>query len=271
MPRVRVQQTDLYDDEPAARALATAAGAHGVYVVNALAVGEGEGFVLHAAGAPRALAWCGPRGNLVVVCAPDHEAGLTAALLDGVDRQRLVWRIVMGPTPVVDGLRDRLPTKPLVHRDQLYYRGDRTLAAAPGPVEVRAAVPADRDRLVQATLLLNQSDLNILPARVDRRWLRDTVDERIEHGITWVAGPVGGLSCKLDIGSDGPGGRVIEGVFTFPERRGQGLAAALVADCLRAAPAEVTLHVSAQNRAAQSAYERAGMRPAGRCRLLLSG
>ncbi|MBL8734621.1 MAG: GNAT family N-acetyltransferase [Planctomycetes bacterium] len=271
MPRLRVQLSDLYDDEPAARALAAAAGAHGVYVVNALAAGEGDGFVLRADGAPRAVAWCGPRGNLVVVCESRYEAALTTALLDGIERERLVWRIVMGPTPVVDGLRDRLPGKPLVHRDQLYFCGDRTLAAALRGVAVRPAEAADRDGLVQATLLLNQSDLNIQPARVDRRWLRDTVDERIRDGVTWVAGPPAGIWCKLDIGSDGPAGRVIEGVFTFAERRGQGLAAALVAACLAVAPGQVTLHVSAQNHAAQRAYARAGMRPAGGCRLLLSG
>ena len=137
--------------------------------------------------------------------------------------------------------------------------------------DVRAAQRGDRDRLVQATLLLNASDLNIDPARVDRRWLRDTIDERIADGTTRVLGPVGAPGCKLDIGSDGPGGAVIEGVFTFPEVRGQGLAAALVASCLAAATGVVSLHVGQHNRPARSAYERSGMHEQGRCRLLLLG
>jgi hypothetical protein len=84
-----------------------------------------------------------------------------------------------------------------------------------------------------------------------------------------VLGPRGGIYSKLDLGSDGPGGLVIEGVFTFPEQRGRGRATALVAACLRGAAGAVTLHVSAHNRPARAAYERAGMIEAGRCRLLL--
>ena len=39
----------------------------------------------------------------------------------------------------------------------------------------------------------------------------------------------GRVLCKLDLGSHGPGGLVVEGVFTFPEARGRGLATGLVA------------------------------------------
>ena len=106
-------------------------------------------------------------------------------------------------------------------------------------------------------------------ARVDRRWLRDTIDERIAGGLTRALGPVGGLRSKLDFGSDGPGGLVLEGVFTFPEYRGAGLASRLVATCLHRAPATVCLHVGMHNAPARAAYERAGMTLAGRCRLLL--
>jgi predicted GNAT family acetyltransferase len=135
--------------------------------------------------------------------------------------------------------------------------------------DVRTAQRADRDRLVQATLALNASDLNVDPMRVDRRWLRDTIDERIAEGSTHVIGPAGGVRCKLDIGSDGPGGSVIEGVFTFPAERGKGLATGLVATCLRTLRGRVCLHVGKHNRTARAAYEAAGMREVGACRLLL--
>ena len=136
--------------------------------------------------------------------------------------------------------------------------------------DVRPAQRADRDRVCQATLLLIQSDLNIDPARVDRRWLRDSIDERIEDGSTRVLGPIGAPECKLDFGSDGPGGLMIEGVFTFPAARGRGLASALVATCIaEAASHRVCLHVGEHNRPARAAYERAGMVEVDRCRLLL--
>ena len=168
--------------------------------------------------------------------------------------------------------RERAPVPSLVCREQVYYEGSRGTAARElVRAELRPAQRADRDRLLQATLLLNASDLKLDPARVDRRWLRDTIDERIAEGSTRVLGPVGGPWCKLDYGSDGPGGRVLEGVFTFPEFRGQGLAAALVASCLAETPGGVLLHVGQHNAPARAAYARAGMTPVDTCRLLLLG
>jgi hypothetical protein len=264
-PRCR----ELLTDDDRALAIAVQAGAHGVYVQNALALGEGEGFV-YGTEQDQGLGWFGPRGNLVVVAVTEPTPAIAAFVVDRILAAALPWRLAMGPTAVIDALAQRLPVAPLVCRDQIYYRGAAATASTPHP-EVRSAQRADRDRLMQATLLLNQADLQIDPARVDRRWLRDTIDERTAAGGTHVIGPVGGPWCKLDVGSDGPGGQVIEGVFTFPEHRGKGLAAGLVAACLRRAPAGAILHVGQHNRPARAAYEHAGMATAGRCRLLLLG
>ncbi|MBL8756242.1 MAG: GNAT family N-acetyltransferase [Planctomycetes bacterium] len=267
---MRITIRELAGDDRAAVALAVAAGAHGVYVQNALARGEGEGFVLSGDGRDAVLAWTGPRGNLVLVGSGELAPRAVVRTVDELFLRRRPWRIAMGPAAVVDALRERLQAAPLAFRDQVYYAGSAaTVARAHVRADMRPAQRADRDRLVQATLLLNQSDLNVDPARVDRRWLRDTIDERILAGTTLVLGPLGGPWCKLDLGSDGPGGRMIEGVFTFPEQRGQGLATALVASCLAAAPAGVCLHVGKHNRPARAAYERSGMQAAGGCRLLL--
>jgi GNAT superfamily N-acetyltransferase len=255
-------------DDPGALALAMAAGAHGVYVHNALARGEGEGFAMEQDGAERGLCWFGARGNLIVLAGPTLAGDEVAA---AIQRARLPWRIAMGPPAAVDALAGLCTGRPLVHRDQVYY------ACAPHAATtalvhrgVRAAERGDRDRLMQATLQLNDSDLHVDPRRVDRRWLRDSIDERIATRTTRVLGPVGAFDCKLDFGSDGPGGLMLEGVFTFPAVRGGGLATALVASCIAAAPgASVCLHVGRHNEPARHAYERAGMREAGSCRLLL--
>lgn len=273
MARSRTHRTrPLHADDPAAARMAIDAGAHGVYVRNALAVDEGDGLFCQVDGVDRVLCWFGPRGNLIVIAAAALEPDAVAAVVGAIQVARRSWRIVMGPADVVDALRDQVVGKVLVNREQVYY-GGCAAEAPPGPdrVVVRSAQRADRDRLVQATLMLNQSDLNIDPAHVDRRWLRDTIDERIGEDSTRLVGPIGAPQCKLDHGSDGPGGRVIEGVFTFPEWRGQGLATALVAACLRAAPGSVCLHVGKHNQPARSAYESAGMRVVGSCRLLLLG
>jgi GNAT superfamily N-acetyltransferase len=261
---------ELVFDDPALLELAGRDGAHGVYVHNAVARGEGEGFVVAADGRDAGLVWIGPRGNLVVAGAGEPQPALAARIAEEVFARRSPWRIAMGPLRVLDAMRARLRQPPLVFREQVYYAG-RAATAARELVrdDVRPAGRADRDRLVQATLLLNQSDLAVDPSRVDRRWLRDTIDERIAQGTTHVLGPVGGPWCKLDYGSDGPGGRVLEGVFTFPDHRGEGLASALVATCLAASPAGVFLHVGKHNQPARRAYERAGMHEAGGCRLLL--
>jgi GNAT superfamily N-acetyltransferase len=259
----------LFDD-PAVVARAVADGAHGVYVHNAISAHEGEGFVVRVAGADVTQVWIGPRGNLVVSGSAEPPPQVVARIVDEVFRRRCPWRIAMGPANVLEGLRSRLRTQPLVNREQVYYAA--VAAAAVRKLcrdDVRQAGRADRDRLVQATLLLNQADLSVDPARVDRRWLRDTIDERIAQGTTRVIGPAGGPQCKLDFGSDGPGGRVLEGVFTFPEYRGQGLAQSLVATCVANSPAGVCLHVGKHNQPARLAYERAGMTVAGGCRLLL--
>lgn len=256
--------------DAAANALAAAAGPHGVYVHNALAAGEGVAFCCGRDGRDEALAWVGPRGNLVVIAEADADAALATRLVDEVARRELPWRIAMGPKAFVGALRDRLARAPLAYREQVYYVGAAATAAVPRWPEARAAQRADRDRLMQATLLLNHSDLNVDPARVDRRWLRDTIDERIADGTTWVFGPPGAVQCKLDLGSDGPGGLVLEGVFTFPDHRGQGLATALVAHCLRRAPGPACLHVGRHNLPARACYEAAGMTAAGSCTLLLT-
>jgi GNAT superfamily N-acetyltransferase len=239
-------------------------------VTNALASGEGDGFVLMQEGRDRLLCWYGPRGNTVLIGGDELTGAEIDATVEVMQAARRTWRIAMGPPSVVNALGERLPGKPLLLRDQVYYTGSADTAVLDFVRDdVRRAQRGDRDRLVQATLQLNASDLHIPPAQVDRRWLRDTIDERIAEGTTRVIGPVGAPVCKLDLGSDGPGGIVIEGVFTFPEARGQGLATGLVATCLHAAPAQVCLHVGAHNAPARAAYECAGMIVAGSCRLLL--
>lgn len=252
----------------AAMALARAAGVHGVYLANALADGHGETVCLWGADELLGCLWFGPRGNLVILEQQPLDPARVASTVHAV---RWPWRIALGPTATVDALRSVLTGPPLVHRDQIYY-GCSPTEATPTTAAVRAAVRADRDRLMAATLELNRDDLNVDPRRVDRRWLREMVASRIADGSSLVLGEPGAIDCKLDLGSRGAAGLVLEGVFTFPAARGRGLASGLVAAVAGAATEPlVCLHVSAHNAPARRAYERAGLRELGRCRLLLSG
>lgn len=255
---------------PAARQLVAAHGVQATYVANALADPDGDFLSLQLGEQMAGLCWFGSRGNLVVVAGEDVPPAATAAAIQAA---RIPWRIAMGPGAIVDALVPHLGGKPLLHRDQAWYAVCPQDAVHPVPrPEVRLAQRGDREALMSATLQLNESDLHIDPRRVDRRWLRDSVLGRIAEGSTHVIGPVGGVEAKLDVGSRGPAGCVIEGVFTMPSWRGRGLASALVADvAARRTEPLVCLHVGVANAPARAAYERAGMVERARCRLLLLG
>lgn len=255
---------------PEAEHLALAAGAAGVYVANALAAGDGETLGIFGAEALLGLCWFGPRGNLLVLEQTAVDPQQLAAV---IQRARWPWRIGLGPPAVLDALARLCAGTPLVHRSQIWY-GCRPAEAASGFVraDVRLAAERDRDALMRATLQLNEVDLRVDPRRVDRRWLRDTIDARIRDGTCHVVDADGQVGCKLDLGSEGPAGTMIEGVFTFPAARGLGLATSLVATTTaRAGAPFVCLHVAADNRVARAVYERAGMRALASCQLLLLG
>ncbi|MBK8098492.1 MAG: GNAT family N-acetyltransferase [Planctomycetes bacterium] len=253
---------------PEARQLAIAAGAPGVYVANALAQGDGETLGVFGADAMLGLCWFGPRGNLLVLEQTAVDPQQLAAV---IQRARWPWRIGLGPPEVSAALVALCAGTPLVHRPQVWY-GCRPAEAAFGFVrtDVRRPGERDRDALMQATLSLNEVDLRVDPRRVDRRWLRETIDARIRDGTSRVLDAHGQIGCKLDLGSDGPAGTMIEGVFTFPEARGLGLATSLVATATALALTPlVCLHVAADNKVARAVYERAGMRLLATCQLLL--
>lgn len=263
----------LPQDLEATAALARASGLHGVYVANHLAGHDRDGaelLVLHGRDEPLGLCLFGARGNLVI---------LERTPLDGTQVAHVVrdalwsWRIVLGPRETVRALARLEPQPPLVLRRQIYM--SMRPEAAPARLvrsDVRPALDADRDALIAASLELNRTDLNVDPRRVHRSWLRDTVQRRIDDGTTRVIGAPGDLECKLDLGSDGPLGLVVEGVFTRADLRGRGLAASLVATIaarVRGRSPLVCLHVAESNASAHRAYRRAGMSEGDECELML--
>ncbi len=245
----------------------------GTYVHNALQEGEDGGGELHglyADGALAAVAWIGVRGNLVAL----GEAGAATEIFAvGLTALPTPWRIALAPEDLVTALARREFRPPLVRRTQVYYTCvEGEVRAFESELPVRPAVRADLGALAEAALDLNEVDLHVPRERVHRAWLDKSVKRRLREGRTWVIGPAGAPWCKLDVGSRGRAGAVIEGVYTLPERRGGGLAKALVSGVARELLLEhplVALHVDAANVAAIRAYERAGMRVAGECGLLL--
>ncbi|MEM7200853.1 MAG: GNAT family N-acetyltransferase [Planctomycetota bacterium] len=268
-------------DLTAALALTTRVGVHGVYTGNHLAAleqtadgreltGDESGALVALAGADDlvGLAYFGGRGNLILVEDLPLDGERVA---DAVRRAALGWRIALGPAAALEALARHEARPPLVHRRQIYY-GVRPAAAGAPAVTVRLADKRDQAWLLQAALELNEEDLCIDRQRVQRSWLRDAIRRRIRREQTHVIGESGRPLAKLDIGSTGPSGLVLEGVFTAAEARGKGLAAGLVAEVARRSSAPlVCLHVAEGNVAARRAYENAGMEPLGECSLMLRG
>ncbi len=260
-------------------AMAQAAGVHGVYVANDLAADRSgrtlaaRGLAFYGAQGPRALAWFGARGNLIVLRADGarlHAGELARAIAD-FDSP---WRIALGPPDVIAAIAPRLGVAPSILRRQLYYAADSAAVAA-RPVDdgVRPASLNDVDALIEAALELNRADLDLDPERVSRRWLEQTTRERVRARTAWVLGPSGAPYAKLDIGSQGAAGAVIEGVFTLPEHRGCGHARALVhavaSRLLAVGRSVVCLHVAENNASARACYTHAGLRESMAVSLLL--
>ena len=172
-------------------------------------------------------------------------------------------RIVIGPRQLGLALLARL--RPFVDIDVdrsqpfMCVSDERRLGPS---LAVRLANRKDAGWLLQASLQLNEEDLGIRAATVDRRVLRQRVLERIQDGLTWLTEATPGHpASKLEVGIEGPAGALIEGVFTDPQYRGQGFARGLVAavsrDLLQRCP-HVGLHVGRSNEAAIAAYDAAG-------------
>lgn len=270
-------------DVPAATELALEVGVHGLYVRNVLAVhprlgSKAEIMAFESEDQLIGLAHFGERGNLLVLeRRPGYLDPVSAAsaILDA----RFRWRIALAPPSVVRELVAIGHLRTLVDRRQIYCRVTgpelvAELAVAHDGYRVRSAEKKDLEPLMQAALHLNQTDLHVDPWCVDRDWLKRSTKTRIRKRTTYVIGPMGKPMCKLDLGSRGPAGVVIEGVYTWPELRGRGLASALVAGVaaeLLADYPQVCLHVAETNAPARRSYEKCGMVEVDSCQLMLRG
>lgn len=227
-----------------------------------------------AGGAPAGRFWGtisaeGPRfgsffGTTRVVCIGPGDAD------DGASLRRIAvgpergFRIVIGPreptTGFLDSVRSRLQIT--MERSQPFLIADDRSTLGQG-IAARPGAVGDVDWLVEASIHLNEEDLEIPARSVDRALLEQRVRERIQQGSTWIVERNGRAACKLEIGNDGPAGALIEGVYTALSFRGQGLARRLcaeVANRILHTRCRVGLHVGRENEAAQRAYRAAGFR-----------
>lgn len=178
-------------------------------------------------------------------------------------------RILVGTEDAVDPIwwclgRSSLLRPPRLRRRHLLLELPAA-ALQPGPAEagLHAADLADLQELVLCSAAMRQEELgdDVLATNADgfRRWLR----QRVEARRCWVLRDSAGIAFKADVGSLSPHGVQIEGVYTRPDRRGEGLCTralrGLCASLLRIYP-RATLHVWEHNHPARRVYRRLGFR-----------
>lgn len=185
---------------------------------------------------------------------------------------RTPWGSVVGPDPpcgdLVEALRGR--ERPRVDRIQQFMfvrRGDET-----GPCEpaLRRASEADLEDLIPLVHAYRIEDGLSRPGDPITAWIREHTDERIGAGHVFVLREQGSIVFTGAYNFHGRHGTGLGGIYTVPAARGRGIASRATAEMCRTAFATspvVTLHVNPANPFAIRAYERAGLRRAGRFRL----
>jgi len=193
-----------------------------------------------------------------------HLASVGAGLLKvGADTAEPIWRALrrVGRRPVLDRYETAYAVAPREVR-----------GAPPGPgVQVRAARADDLEALVQAARASLREERRPDPFEGDPEGFRRWVAGRVRRAT--VAEWEGALRFVGYADVQRREGWLLQGVFTWPEARRRGLAAAGVSElCRRALSAgaeHVQLAVVEGNTPAERLYERLGFRPFSRLRTIL--
>ncbi len=140
--------------------------------------------------------------------------------------------------------------------------------AVPADPAVRRTQPSELDTLLPACVAMYTEEVGVSPVGPDGgASYRARVGELIGLGQSFVRIDSGEVVFKAEIGAVTPHACQVQGVWVAPRLRGQGLGtagtAAVVAEALRSVAPVVSLYVNAHNVAAQRAYQRVGLDPAG--------
>lgn len=208
---------------------------------------------------------CHAGANLIPVEASDEAV---AEFSDEAHRQGRRCAAILGPDPQVRGLWDHLGSSWGPARDvrlgQPFMVLDRTPAVTPDP-RVRRARPRELDLLYPACVAMFTEEVGVSPeAGQGKQMYRARVAQLIAQGLSFVWFEGDEVVFKAEIGAMNPACVQIQGVWVNPLFRGQGLAAAALAEACRIAIDElapvVTLYVNRHNVPARRLYERVGFR-----------
>jgi uncharacterized protein len=178
-----------------------------------------------------------------------------------------VSRMVIGEAGAVSELweaaRDRLPAPREDRQGQPVY----TIIEPPesGDTSLRAATPADVDRLVPACAAAHELELRIDPVAGDSEAFRWRTEAQVDDGRSWLWLEDDVVLFKAEASAWTPTAVQIQQVWVDPEVRGRGYASRGMRDLCRLllqTTPTVTLFVRRDNTPAIALYESIGMKKA---------
>jgi ribosomal protein S18 acetylase RimI-like enzyme len=174
-------------------------------------------------------------------------------------------RMVIGESRAVTALweaaRDRLPRPREDRPAQPVYAIEQPPAA--GETGLRAATPADFDRLLPACADAHQLELGIDPLAHDPDTFRWRTSAQIDEGRSWLWLEDDVVLFKAEASAWTPSAVQIQQVWVDPEARGNGYASRGLRDLCRlllASTPAVVLFVRSENAPAIALYDSIGMR-----------
>ena len=202
-------------------------------------------------------------GALIVPWIPRPEL---AGAMAGSLLEQAPPRMMVGPREQVGSLQAarRSPPPPREVRDpqpvMVLRRGQLPVA---GSSRVRAGRADDLDRLTLAAAAMHHEEMGVDPLAIDPTGWRSRMSQLVERGWSWVWSERGEVVFKAELSAWTAEMVQIQGVYTAPARRGQGVATAGMAAVCAALFEDVpacSLYVNHFNTAARRLYSRLGFR-----------
>ncbi|MBV9525934.1 MAG: GNAT family N-acetyltransferase [Candidatus Dormibacteraeota bacterium] len=198
-------------------------------------------------------------GALVVPCIPRLE---DAEPLAGLLLSACAPRLLVGPRAAVLALHSALGRPARDVRDPQHLMAvDSRDYVAQEPSPVRRATGRDVDALVIAAAEMHREEMGIDPLAIDAAGWRSRMATLIDRGWSWVWTDGGRVVFKAELSAWTPEVVQIQGVWTDPSRRSQGVArrglAGVCQGLLRDVPL-CSLYVNHYNDVAIRLYKRLG-------------